>query len=56
MTPHANHFGNRRAAAAPRARMVRRKRIAHANQHAASYYVSFTQILMTLISRPETTK
>ena len=40
----------------PLVRMVRRKRIAHANQHAAAYYVSFTQILMTLISRPETTK
>ena len=40
----------------PLIRMVRRKRIAHANQHAAEYYVSFTQILMTMISRPETTK
>jgi len=56
MTPHANHFVDSRAASTPRARMVRRKRIAHANQYAASYYVSLTQILMTLISRPETTK
>lgn len=40
----------------PLVRMVRRKRIAHANQHAANYYVSFTQILMTMISKPETTK
>ena len=40
----------------PLVRTVRRKRIAHANQHAASYYVSFTRILMTMISKPETTK
>ncbi len=40
----------------PLIRRVRRQRIAHANQHAAAYYVSFTQILMTMISKPETTK
>lgn len=40
----------------PLLRRVRRARIAHANHHAAEYYVSFTQILMTMISRPETTK
>jgi hypothetical protein len=40
----------------PLLRRVRRARIAHANHHAAEYYVSFTQILMTMISRPEATK
>jgi hypothetical protein len=40
----------------PLVRKVRRARIAHANPHAAEYYVSFTQILMTMITKPETTK
>ncbi|HLL76162.1 MAG TPA: hypothetical protein VK421_12960 [Pyrinomonadaceae bacterium] len=40
----------------PLLRKVRRARIAHANHHAAEYYVSFTQILMTMISRTETVK
>lgn len=40
----------------PLVRRVRRARIAHANPHAAAYYVSFTQILMTIISKPEMTK
>ncbi|HZB43677.1 MAG TPA: hypothetical protein VE360_00465 [Pyrinomonadaceae bacterium] len=38
----------------PLVRRVRRRMIARANPHAAEYYVSFTQILTTLISRPET--
>lgn len=40
----------------PLVRRVRRTRIAHANPHAAAYYVSFTQILMTMIGKPEMTK
>lgn len=40
----------------PLVRRVRRMRIAHANPHAAQYYVSFTQILMTMIGKPEITK
>lgn len=40
----------------PLVRKVRRTRIAHANPHAAEYYVSFTQILMTMIWKPEMTK
>jgi hypothetical protein len=40
----------------PLVRKVRRAMIARANQHAAEYYVSFTQILMTMIWRPEMTK
>jgi hypothetical protein len=36
----------------PLVRKVRRLMIANANQHAAEYYVSFTQILDTLIQRP----
>ncbi|HEX8634067.1 MAG TPA: hypothetical protein VF703_07940 [Pyrinomonadaceae bacterium] len=40
----------------PLVRRVRRKRIAHANPHAANDYVSFTQILMTMIWKPEMTK
>ena len=40
----------------PLVRRVRRARIAHANPHAAAYYVSFTQILMTMIGKPEMTK
>lgn len=40
----------------PLVRRVRRARIAHANPHAAEYYVSFTQILMTMIRKPEMTK
>jgi hypothetical protein len=40
----------------PLVRRVRRTRIAHANPHAAEYYVSFTQILMTMIGKPEMTK
>jgi len=40
----------------PLVRRVRRTRIAHANPHAAEYYVSFTQILMTMIWKPEMTK
>jgi hypothetical protein len=40
----------------PLLRKVRRKRIAHANPHAAAYYVSFTQILTTMILKPEMTK
>lgn len=40
----------------PLVRRVRRARIAHANPHAAEYYVSFTQILMTMIWKPEITK
>lgn len=37
----------------PLLRKVRRKMISRASPHAAEYYVSFTQILMTLILRPE---
>lgn len=40
----------------PLVRKVRRLMIARANQHAAEYYVSFTQILMTMIWRPEMAK
>ncbi|MCA1616887.1 MAG: hypothetical protein LC800_22960 [Acidobacteria bacterium] len=40
----------------PLLRRVRRARIAHANHHAVEYYVSFTQILVTMISRSEMTK
>ena len=40
----------------PLVRKVRRQMIARANPHAAEYYVSFTQILMTMISRPEMAK
>jgi hypothetical protein len=40
----------------PLVRKVRRTRIAQANPHAAEYYVSFTQILMTMIWKPEMTK
>jgi hypothetical protein len=40
----------------PLIRKVRRLMIARANPHAADYYVSFTQILMTLTWRPEMAK
>ena len=40
----------------PLVRKVRRVMISRANQHAAGYYVSFTQILMTMIWRPEMAK
>jgi len=40
----------------PLVRKVRRVFISRANQHAAEYYVSFTQILMTMIWRPEMAK
>ena len=40
----------------PLVRRVRRMRIAHANPHAAEYYVSFTQILTTMILKPEMRK
>lgn len=40
----------------PLVRKVRRVMISRANQHAANYYVSFTQILMTMIWRPEMAK
>lgn len=40
----------------PLVRKVRRLMIANANPHAADYYVSFTQILMTLIQQPGVTK
>jgi hypothetical protein len=40
----------------PLVRRVRRRMIAAGNQHAAEYYVSFTQILTTLILRTEATK
>ncbi|MFY9621181.1 MAG: hypothetical protein WAM70_05235 [Pyrinomonadaceae bacterium] len=40
----------------PLVRKVRRVIISRANQHAAGYYVSFTQILMTMIWRPEMAK
>lgn len=40
----------------PLVRKVRRLMIARANQHAADYYVSFTQILMTMIWRPDMAK
>ena len=40
----------------PLVRKVRRRMIANANPHAAEYYVSFTQILTTLILRTEVTK
>jgi hypothetical protein len=40
----------------PLVRKVRRVIISRANQHAAAYYVSFTQILMTMIWRPEMAK
>ena len=40
----------------PLVRRVRRQMIARGNQHAAKYYVSFTQILTTLILRTEATK
>lgn len=36
----------------PLVRKVRRQMIANANQHAAEYYVTFTQILATMISEP----
>lgn len=37
----------------PLVRKVRRKFIANSNQHALDYYTSFTQILMTMIWKPE---
>lgn len=37
----------------PLVRRVRRRFIANANPHAAEYYESFTQILMTMVSKPE---
>ena len=37
----------------PLVRQVRRKLIANANQHAFEFYKSFTDILMTLVWRPE---
>ena len=37
-------------------RKARRLMIARTNQHAAEYYVTFTQILMTLVWRPEMVK
>ena len=40
----------------PLVRRVRRVMIANANPHAAEYYVTFTQILTTLVLRTETTK
>ena len=40
----------------PLVRKLRRLMIARANQHAAEFYVSFTQILMTMIWRPEMAK
>lgn len=40
----------------PLLRIVRRSMIAKANPHVAEYYVSFTQILMTMIWRPEMAK
>ena len=40
----------------PLVRKVRRVFISRANQHAAEYYVSFTQILMTMIWRREMAK
>jgi hypothetical protein len=45
-----------RAEDVPLVRKVRRAMIANANPHAAEYYVSFTQILTTLIWRPEMSK
>lgn len=40
----------------PLVRRVRRKMIANANQHAFEFYKSFTDILMTLVWRPELVK
>ena len=40
----------------PLVRKVRRRMIANASPHAAEYYVSFTQILTTLILRTEVAK
>lgn len=40
----------------PLVRKVRRLMISRANQHAAEFYVSFTQILMTMIWKPEMAK
>jgi hypothetical protein len=37
-------------------RKVRRKMIANANQHAFEFYKTFTDILMTLVWRPELVK
>jgi hypothetical protein len=45
-----------RAEDVPLVRKVRRAMIANANPHAAEYYVTFTEILTTLIWRPEMSK
>jgi hypothetical protein len=40
----------------PLVRRVRQHFIASANPHAAEYYDSFTQILMTMLWKPESTR
>lgn len=40
----------------PLVRRVRRRFVANANPHAAEYYETFTQILMTMVSKSESTR
>ena len=40
----------------PLVRRVRRKMIAHSTHHAFEFYKTFTDILMTLVGRPELVK